>query len=219
LILNFWSYDLKTKALNQITHYKEFDVLWPSGNDGLVAYENGGYIYILKLDTGKSQKITVNLHFDNPNLLPYFKNVSEFVSTFGANISPDGKQAVFDARGDIFTVPAEKGVTVNLTRTQGIREMYPTWSPDGKWIAFISDETGDYEIYLMDPGKKEKTIQLTHNHKVWKSPPTWSPDSKKLLFYDIRRSLEILDIQSKKLTLVDSSPILTILSGPVIPTV
>ena len=203
LILNFWSYDLKTKAFNQITHYKEFDVLWPSGNDGLVAYENGGYIYILNLDTRKSQKITVNLHFDNPNRLPYFKNVSEFVSTFGANISPDGKQAVFDARGDIFTVPAEKGVTVNLTRTQGIREMYPTWSPDGKWIAFISDETGDYEIYLMDLEKKEKTIQLTHDHKIWKSPPTWSPNSKMLLFYDIHRNLEILDIQSQKLTVVD----------------
>jgi len=203
LILNFWSYDLKTKTFNQITHYKEFDVLWPSGNDGLVAYENGGYIYVLNLDTGESQKVTVNLHFDNPNRLPYFKNVSEFVSTFGANISPDGKQAVFDARGDIFTVPAEKGVTVNLTRTQGVREMYPTWSPDGQWIAFISDETGDYEIYLLDPKKEKKTIQLTNNHKVWETPPTWSPDSKMLLFYDIRRNLQVLDIGTKKITLVD----------------
>jgi tricorn protease len=203
MILNFWSYDLKTKAFNQITHHKEFDVLWPSGNDGLVAYEHGGYIYVLNLDTGESQKVTVNLHFDNPNRLAYFKNVSEFVSTFGANISPDGKQAVFDARGDIFTVPAEKGAIVNLTRTQGIREMYPSWSPDGQWIAFISDETGDYEIYLLDPKKEKKTVQLTQNHSGWKLPPTWSPDSKMLLFYDIRRNLQVLDIGTKKITLVD----------------
>jgi tricorn protease len=203
LILNFWSYDLKTKDFKQITHYKEFDVLWPSGHNGLVAYENGGYIYVMNLDTGEPQKVTVNLHFDNPNRLPYYKNVSEFVSAFGAHISPDGKKAVFDARGDIFTVPAEKGVTVNLTRTQGIREMYPVWSPDGQWIAFISDKTGDYEIYLMDPKKEKKTVQLTHNHSVWKGPPTWSPDSKMLLFYDIRRNLQVLDIQTKKITLVD----------------
>jgi tricorn protease len=203
LILNFWSYDLKTKVFKQLTDHKEFDVLWPSGHDGWVAYENGGYIYVLNLDTGKFQKVTVNLHFDNPNRLPYFKNVSEFVSTFGAHISPDGKQAVFDARGDIFSVPAEKGVTVNLTRTQGIREMYPAWSPDGQWIAFISDETGDYEIYLLDPKKKKKTMQLTHNHSVWKVPPTWSPNSKMLLVYDIRRNLQVLDILTKKITVVD----------------
>jgi tricorn protease len=203
LILNFWSYDLKTKAFEKLTDYKDFDVLWPSGHDGRVVYENGGYIYMLSLDTGESQKVTVNIYFDNPNRLPYFKNVSEFISRFGANISPDGKQAVFDARGDLFIVPAEKGVIVNLTRPQGIREMYPTWSPDGKWIAFLSDETGDFEIYLLDPKKEKKTIQLTHDHKVWKTPPTWSPDSKMVLFYDIRRSLQILEIQSQKLTLVD----------------
>jgi tricorn protease len=203
LKLNFWSYDLKTKAFKQLTHHKEFDVLWPSGHNGLAAYENGGYIYVLDLETGKTQKVTVNIHFDNPNRLPYFKNVSGFVSMFGAHISPDGKQAVFDARGDIFIVPAEKGVTANLTRTQGVREMYPVWSPDGQWIAFTSDKTGDYEIYLMDPKKEKKTVQLTHNHKVWKLPPTWSPDSKMLLFYDIRQKLQVLDIRTKKISVVD----------------
>ncbi|MGD2086277.1 MAG: PDZ domain-containing protein [Candidatus Aminicenantes bacterium] len=210
LRLNFWSYDLNTKAFHQLSHHKEFDVLWPSGHDGLLAYENGGYIYRLNLDTGKSQKVTINLHFDNPNRLPYYKNVSEFVSIFGASISPEGKQAVFDARGDIFTVPAEKGVTVNLTRTQGIREMYPTWSPDAQWIAFISDKTGDYEIYLLDPKKEKETVQLTHNHRVWKLPPLWSPNSKMLLFYDIRRNLQILDIQSKKITVVDKGSLANI---------
>jgi tricorn protease len=203
LTLNFWSYDLKTEEFKQITDYKEFDVLWPSGHDGLVAYENGGYIHVLDLNTGKTRKLTVNIHFDNPNRLPYFKNVKDFISRFGAEISHDGKRAIFDARGDLFTVPAKKGVTVNLTRTQGIREMYPVVSPDGKWIAYISDQTGDYEIYLMDPKQEKKTIQLTTDHKVWKYPPDWSPDSKKLLFADSDRKLQILDIESKKITLID----------------
>lgn len=205
LKLNFWVYDLKSKTFTQVTKHKEFDVLWPSGEKRLVVYENGGYIYKLDLDTKETKKVTVNLNFDNPNILPTFTDVSRFVSRFGAKISPTGKRAVFDARGDIFTVPAKEGITYNLTRTQGTREMYPVWSPDGKWISYISDKTGNYEIYLLDPKGKEKTIQLTENHKVWKTPPLWSPDSKKLLFYDKNQKLQILDVKSKKITLVDKA--------------
>ena len=203
--LNVWSYDLKNKQFAAVTDHKDYDSLWPSGHNGLVVYEKGGHIYKLNLDTGKTGKITVNINFDNPNILPYFTNVSKFVSRFGAKLSPTGKRALFDARGDIFTVPAKEGITYNLTRTQGIREMYPAWSPDGKWIAYISDLTGDYEIYLLDPKGKEKTTRLTENHKVWKTPPQWSPDSKKLLFYDKNQKLQILDIESKAITVIDTA--------------
>jgi tricorn protease len=202
LTLNYYSYDLETETLKKITDYTEYDVLWPSGHDGLVVYENGGWIYKLDLDTNKTGKISVDINFDNPNILPYFKNVKEFISRFGYGISPSGQRAVFDARGDIFTVPAEKGTIYNLTRTQGIREMYPVWSPDGKWIVYCSDKTGDYEFYLLDP-KTKKTVQLTRDHKIWKYPPEWSPDSKMLLFSDRNRELQILDIQSKQITRVD----------------
>jgi tricorn protease len=202
LRLNFWSYDLKSEKIDQITAYKDFDVLWPSGQNGMVVYENGGYLYKLDLNTLKSTKLTVNINFDNPNILPYFKNVSGFISRFGGNISASGKRAIFDARGDIFTAPAEKGVTVNLTRTQDIREEYPVSSPDGKWICYMSDKTGDYELYLLDPNTKQ-SVQLTESHRVWKYPPTWSPDSKKLAFYDRNQELQILDIQTKKITLVE----------------
>ena len=200
--LNFYSFDLNTKKIKKITNYKEYDVLWPSGHDGLVAYENKGYIYKLDLNSNKTEKITININFDNPNILPYFKNVSKSISRFGYAISPSGKRVVFDARGDIFTVPEKEGITYNLTKTQGKREMYPVWSPDGKWIAYYSDETGDYEIYLLDPKNKKKRIELTQNHKVWKYPVVWSPDSKMLLFSDKNNQLQILDIKSKKITLV-----------------
>ncbi len=203
LTLNFWSYDLKTREFKQVTDYKEYDVLWPAGENGRVAYENGGYIYILDLDSGVSTKLTVNLHFDNPNRLPYFKNVAAFVSRFGAHLSPNGSRVILDARGDLFSVPAEKGVTQNLTRTQETREMVPVCSPDGKWIAYIADNTGDYELYLLDPEQKRDTIQLTHDTKVWKFPPVWSPDGKMLAFADKNRNLFVLDIQSQQIFPVD----------------
>lgn len=205
LTLNFFSYDLGTEKIEKITNHKPYDVLWPSGHNNLVAYENGGYIYKLDLDTGKTEKLTVNLHFDNPNILPYHKNVKNFVSPFGYGISPTGKRAVFDARGDIFTVPRKNGVTYNLTRTPGTREMFPQWSPDGRWIAYYSDKTGDYELYLLDPKGEKKPVQLTDNHKVWKFAPLWSPDSKKIMIYDRSRVLQYIDVATKKITVVDKA--------------
>ncbi len=202
--LNFYSYDLKSGEIKQITHHKEYDVLWPSGRNGVVVYENGGYIYKLNLDTGKTEKLTVNIEFDNPNRLPYFKNVTKYVSRFGYDISPTGKRAVFDARGDIFTVPAKKGITYNLTDSQGVKDSYPVWSPDGKWILYYSDRTGEYEIYLTDPRGK-KTVQLTHNTHTWRFPSLWSPDSKKIVFSDKNGFLKIMDINTKKITIVDKA--------------
>jgi len=203
--LNFWSYDLKTGEFKQITNHKDYDVLWPSGRGGLVVYENGGYIYKLNLNTGKTQKLTINIDFDDPNVLPHFKNVSKFVSRFGYAVSPTGKRAVFDARGDIFTVPAKEGITYDLTNSQGIKETYPRWSPDGKWIAIYSDRTGEYEIYLIDPKGKKKPVQLTKNTHTWRYPVVWSPNSKKLLFYDkTEQKLEIFDVETRKITNIDS---------------
>ena len=189
LTLDFYSYDLGTDEIAQVTQFSDYDVLWPSGHDGRLVFEKGGYIYSLDLDTNKTDQLKVNINFDNPNRLPYFKDVSRNISRFGVALSSDGKRAVFDGRGDIFSVPAEKGVTLNLTRTQGTREKYPSFSPDGKWLAYISDESGDYEFYLRDPLGKTPPVQLTKDHNVWKYPADWSPDSKWILFADANRRL------------------------------
>lgn len=210
LILNFYSYDLKTGKIIQVTHYRGYDVLWPSGRGGFVVYENGGYIYKLNLDSGKTEKLTISIKFDDPNRLPYFKNVSKYVSRFGYTISPTGKRAVFDARGDIFTVPAKEGITYNLTNSQGIREEYPRWSPDGRWIAIYSDRTGEYEIYLLDPKGKKKPVQLTKNSRTWRYPVVWSPDSTKLLYSDKNQLLHYLDIKTRKVTVVDKASLFDI---------
>lgn len=202
LTLNFYSYELDTEKIEQITSHDEYDVLWPSGENGMVAYENGGYIYKLDLDQGTSTRIKVNINYDNPNVLPYFKNLSENIQNF--EISPTGKRAVFEARGDIFTVPAEKGITYNLTRSEGVREICPVWSPDGKYIAYYSDKTGEYEIYLMDRSSNDRVTQLTEGSDFWRLAPVWSPDSTKLLFYEKNRKLAYLDVGTKKLTAIDT---------------
>ena len=194
LTLNIYSYDTDTKETKQITTYKEFDVMWPSGENGMLAYENGGYIYKLNVETGLSEKVTVNINFDNPNTLPYFKNVSEFIENF--SVSPTGKRALFDARGDIFSVPAEKGITENITNTQGIREMLPAWSPDAKYISYVSDATGEYEIYILENKKGAAPKQITFNSKSWKYNPIWSPNSKYILFFDRTLKLRILTIET-----------------------
>ncbi len=205
LSLNFHSYDLKTGKFDQVTKFTDFDVLWPSGSDGTIIFEKGGFLHKIDLNTNKTTKLTVNLEFDNPNILPYFKNVSRFVSRFGATITSDGKRAIFDARGDLFSVPAEKkGITLNITRTSGIREMYPVASPDGKWIAYVSDESGDFEFYIVDPLGKKKAKKLTST-KVWKYPVEWSPDSKYFVYSNADRKLQLIDISTGKTSLITTA--------------
>jgi tricorn protease len=203
LVLNFYAYDLKSEKIEQITDFKDFDVLWPSGRFGRVAFEKGGWIWLLDLESGATRKLTVDLDFDNPNTLPYFKNVAAFTTRFGYTVSPSGKRAAFDGRGDIFTVPAENGRTDNLTRSQGVREFYPAWSPDGKWIACCTDASGDYELTLLDPAGKQKPVAVTSGHRVWKYPVAWSPDSGKLLFSDKNQLLQYVDLKTKKITVID----------------
>ncbi len=203
LKLNIYSYDTQTKAVEQITKYTDFDVLWPSGSNGQLAFEKGGFLYKTNLETGLTEKITVNINFDNPNLAPYFKTVTGDIHSY--SVSPTGKRALFDARGDIFSVPAENGNTENLTQTQGIREVYPSWSPNGKYISYYSDATGEYEIYLLENKKDAKPQQITTNSSAWKYDNEWSPDSKYLLYSDRTLQLKLLNIETNAETVVDKA--------------
>ncbi len=201
LTLNLYSFDLGSEKVEQVTRHKEFDVLWPSGRNGLLVYECGGFLYRLDLATGRQAKLTVNLNFDNADILPQFRKVNEFVSSY--DLSPSGKRALFDARGDLFTVPEKEGLTYNLTRSQGVREIFPAWSPDGRSIAYYSDASGEYEIYLMDGNGAGAPRQLTRDSRAWRFPPKWSPDGRMLLFSDREQKLQFLDVASGAVTLVD----------------
>jgi tricorn protease len=203
LTLNIYSRRLDSGEITRVTRHDEYDVLWPSGENGMVVYQNGGYIYKLNLEDGQTEKVQVNIQFDNPNTLPYFKNVKENIVSF--DVSPTGKRGLFEARGDIFTVPAEHGVIYNLTRTQGTREMNPKWSPDGRYIVYSSDQTGEYEFYLLDRAQDNRITQLTKNSRTWEFPPVWSPDSSKLLFSTKDLGLQLYDIETKEAVVIDKA--------------
>lgn len=203
LKLNIWKYNTTTKETSQVTRHTDFDAMWPSGNGDQLVYENGGYIYRLSLQSGQSEKVKVNISFDNPNLLPYYKNVKDDIHS-GA-VSPTGKRALFDARGDIFSVPAENGITENLTETQGIREVFPTWSPDGKYISYYSDKTGEYELWIIENKKGSEPRQVTFKSAAWKYQPQWSPDSRHLLYFDRTMKLRLVEASTGKITDVDQA--------------
>lgn len=203
LWLNIHSYDINTGEVQQLTFHDQFDAMWPSGNNGLLVYENGGYLYKLDLETGQNERLVVNIRYDNPNTLPYFKNVKDHIHSTA--ISPSGNRVLFDARGDIFSVPAGEGTTHNLTRSQGVREIYPSWSPDGKWIAYHSDETGEYEVYLLENKENSKPKQLTSGSENLKYAAKWSPNSDYLLFFDRSMKLQLLNVKDGSLRELDQA--------------
>jgi tricorn protease len=163
----------------------------------------GGQLWVLNSATNIAAPINVEITYDNPNLHAYYKQVKDDIHSF--NVSPTGKRALFDARGDIFSVPAENGQIVNLTNTQGVREIYPTWSPNGKYIAYHSDASGEYEIYLLENKKGAKPRQLTSNSTAWKYDAEWSPDSRYLVYSDRTMNLWLMDVESGKQTAIDQA--------------
>ncbi len=208
--MNIYRYDLKTKAVQKITDHKEYDVKFPSLGDDAIVYENGGYLYVLDLTTEKSRKLTIQVPSERFLARQEFKNVSGLI--YGFDISPSGSRAVFNARGEIFTVPAKKGEVRNITNTPAIREIYPVWSPDGKWVAYLSDRTGEYELFIKSQDGKGDETQITTGSKSYMFQPIWSPDSKKLLFSDKTQTLFYIDIDEKKLTKIDRGEIFDIYS-------
>ena len=193
--MNLYSYDLTTKDTKQLTSFTDFDIKFPSLGDKAIVFENGGYIYAFDLATEKTTKVPVSIEDDLVGGRGGITKVSENVTNY--EISPDGKRALFGGRGDIFTVPAKYGAVRNLTNTPGIHERNSKWSPDGKWIAYISDATGEGEIYIMPQDGSGSPVQLTKGEDTYKYQPYWSPDSRKLLWADKKLRLRYVDITTK----------------------
>jgi tricorn protease len=200
--LNLFALDLNTNETRKVTSFDEYDVLWPSLGPDSIVFMNGGWLYRFDLESEAAEKISITIGTDLPGTVPHWEDASDNIAA--ADLSPDGRRAVFEARGDLFSVPAKDGSTRDLTNTQGIRESAPAWSPDGKSIAYYSDATGEMELYLRAQDGSGEARQLTAGAGVWRFPPVWSPDSKKLAFGDSDHQLQILDIASGKLTLVDT---------------
>lgn len=200
---NLFCYDLKTRETRKVTDFKEYDVKFPSlGNTGVV-FENGGYIYLYDFSTQKTQKVTVRIANDMLSGRDRLRDAGKFINTF--SLAPDGKRLAFGARGDVWTVPAKSGITKNLTQTPGIHEREVAWSPDGQYIAYISDRTGEDEIFIQKQDGLSDPVQLTKNGDTYKFTMIWSPDGKKLLWSDKLLRLQYVDIDSKEVTLVETA--------------
>ncbi len=202
-ILNIYAYDTKTKNIIQITHFKKYDVRFPSSDNRSIVFQLGGDIYVLDTLHPKPHKIDISIRSDAPELRPYLKKVDKYVTHIG--ISPNGKRALLIARGEIFTVPAKEGPTRDLSNTPGAREKDAVWSPDGKSIAYFSDADGEYQLYLIDPMGKEKPRKLTSFKSGYRHSLRWSPDSKKLAFTDQTLTLYYYDLNKHKLVKVDKA--------------
>lgn len=194
--LNLYSYNPETKQTLQVTKFTDYDVRWPAMGPGAIVFENGGYLYVLDLPDGTPRKVNIELSSDLLLARPRYVNCDGMVNDF--TVSPDGKRAIFGARGDIFTVPAKHGNTRNLTNTSDANEKYSTISPDAKWIAYVSDASGEDELYLITPDGKGDPIRLTTDGYCYRYQPVWSPDSKKLAWSNKNTQLKYIDIDTKK---------------------
>jgi len=192
--VTLFAYDTSSKRVSQVVRNDGLDIKWASAGPGGIVYEQFGAIYLLDTESGKPQKVDIKVTGDIPSVRPRMVNVANNISNFG--LSPTGARAVFEARGEIVTVPAEKGDIRNLTNSSGANDRDPSWSPDGRWIACFSDESGEYALYLHDQSGmgEAKKISLGNPPSFFYSP-TWSPDSRKIAYIDKRLNLWYVDIE------------------------
>lgn len=179
------------------------DILSAAAAQDAIVYEQAGRLYLLDLGSGRSSRLDIQVDGDLPSVRPRFVDVAEQIATAG--LSPTGVRAVFEAHGEILTVPADKGDIRNLTQTPGVAERDPAWSPDGKWIAYFSDESGEYALHLRDQtGAGEvKKIALGDPPSFFYAP-RWSPDSRKLVYTDKRLNVWWVDVDKGKPVRVDT---------------
>ena len=204
---NLFHYDINSKAIDQLTNFTDFPIMDASAGDNKIIFEQAGHLHIFELSTNQSKKLTIGVATDLLELRPRYVKGSRYIRS--GWISPSGARAVIDFRGEIITVPAEKGDPRNLTNTPGVHERYPAWSPDGKTIAYFSDEPGEYQIHLHQQDGKGTVKKFKLNGAGFYSNLEWSPDSKKLTFTDNARNLYWMDIEKGSIKKIASEYIYT----------
>lgn len=199
---NLFSYNTTSKEIKQLTNFKEFPVLNASGDNNLIAFEQAGYLHTYVPGETSTKKLKIGIAADLLELRSRFVKGTKYIRS--GDISPTGQRAVFDFRGDIITIPSEKGDARNLTQTTGAHEKFPVWSPDGKNIAYFSDATGEYELHLKPQDGKGDVKSYKLNGTGFYAMIKWSPDSKKIAFVDNGRNLYVLDVVSGAISKIDA---------------
>lgn len=195
---NIWAYDVSSGDMRQLTEFTDFDVTWPAIGPSDLVFQAGGTLYRMDLASEEVHAVNVEVVTDLATTKPRTVNVGNLIQWAG--ISPTGKRAVFQARGEVFTVPAEHGPVRNLTRASGSAERYPSWSPDGRWIAYWSDASGEYQLVLEAADGSGESRTLTSLDEGYRYRPFWAPESDRLAFIDNTQTIRILDVESGDLT-------------------
>ena len=204
---NLFAYDVTSKNVTQVTKFSDFPVVNAGYSKNKMVLEQSGYLHVIDANTTTPKKLTIGIAADLLELRPRYLKGAMYIRS--SDISPSGMRVVFDFRGEIITAPAEKGDPRNITLTPGVHEKYPSWSPDGKSIAYFSDASGEYELHIKSQeGKGDvKAIKLTG--AGFYAYPRWSPDSKKIAYVDNSRSIYVLDIATGVSKKIDADELYT----------
>lgn len=199
-IVNIFAYDVQSKSVEKLTNFTDYDVRTLQGRDGELIYEQAGKLHILNTANKTSSPLKINIQADALSKRARYVEMKDDIRGFG--ISPTGQRALFESRGEIFSVPKEKGDARNISNAPGSHERFPAWSPNGKWISYISDKNGRYELVLRDQKGVDEPMYISLGKDNYYFQPTWSPDSKKLFYNDAHLNLYFVDVASKKITKV-----------------
>ena len=199
---NVWKYDVATKQLTQLTHYKDYDVKTLDAAAGVLVYEEAGYLHLLDAVTGNDRQLAITCRGDLPWAEPRWVNAAPLIES--ASLSPSGARALFSARGEVFSVPAEKGNARNLTRTPGAAERTPVWSPDGKQVAWFSDASGEYRLMIGTQEGLSAPREIKFDQPTFYHTADWSPDGKYIAVTDEGLNMLLVEIATGKVTRIDT---------------
>src|SRR5437016_5359916 len=193
-VANIWEYQTRTKKLSQVTRFTDFDVKAIGSGAGSLVFEQAGYVHEFDPKSGNEHVVNITAAGDFPWMMPGWEDVTNRMTNMA--LSPTGKRIVVEARGEIFTIPADKGDVRNLTNSSSSAERDPAWSPDGKFVSYFSDKSGEYQLVIEAQDGLTPPREITLEHPTHYYTPSWSPDSKKILFSDTNLKVWVLDVSS-----------------------
>ena len=203
-VANIWEYQTKSKKLTQVTKFSDFDVKSLDSGAGTIVFEQAGYVHELDPKNGRSKVVSILAAGDFPWMMPNWEDVSNRLTNMA--VSPTGKRVVVEARGEIFTIPADKGDVRNLTNSSSSAERDPAWSPDGKFVSYFSDKSGEYKLVIEAQDGLTPPREITLAKPTRYYTPSWSPDSKKILFTDTNLKVWVLDVATEQAKIVGQDP-------------
>jgi tricorn protease len=200
---NLWVYDLDAKQTRELTHFTDFDITFPAIGPSDIVFQAGGRLYLLDLASEQTREVSVNVVTDNTTLRPHMVRVEDLIQSF--TLSPQGHRAILEARGDLFSLPAEHGPVLDLTRSSGVAERTPAYAPDGRSVAYWSDRSGEYELYVRQLTGASAERKVTSYGPGFRYSLFWSPDSRKIAFVDQTMRIHVVDVETGQTADVDKA--------------